>query len=279
MTQGITGRDTHIHVARLKVYLLVWVVAGLTACNNSAKSPANQGFTPIAQTKEDIGPAAETVAAGSDFKLDGNTLTYGNHIYTIEGDFSTDTYNAKATGKVTFTNVPTDLQEFTIVYEQLLGHTPHGVAAMLPMAIEMFARNQRTGEQCIRLLSNSESTANGALRILKTKFTTSGHAPESDSYVQRYLAAASLQGASNVNAYTPTEPYTVIMEASTNKHQEMANGDVVSYLYIDGTGGWDTTHRQVEVLTPYGGGLCKVFNFPALYTQCKPIRGSWSGLK
>lgn len=258
---------------------LVCAMAGLTACSNASKAPADQGFTPIAQTAEPIGPAAATTAAGPDFKLEGNTLTYGDHVYTVEGDLNSGTYNAKATGKVTFTHIPTDVQEFTTVYEHLLGTTPHGVAAMLPMAIEMFGRNQEMGEQCIRLLANSASTANGALRILKTKFTPSEHAPENDTYLQRYLAAACLQGASNVNAYTPSEPYTVLMKASVNKHQEMANGDVVCYLYIDGTGGWDTTQRQVEVLTPYGGGLCKAFNFPSLYTQCKPIRGTWGGLK
>ena len=53
---------------------------------------------------------------------------------------------------------------------------------------------------------------------------------------------------------------------------------LVMYLYVMGKG-WDTEQRSVEIIQQPDQPLYKIFNCPALYTQCKPIRGSWQGLK
>ena len=210
--------------------------------------------------------------------VNGNTMTYGNHTYTQDGNLSIESYSSDATGKVTFTNVPSDYTEFETVYRQFLGKTPYGTAAMMPMAMEMYGRDKEMGEKCVRLIC-TETTAAEVLRELKQKYVPSKYSEPNDPYVQRYLAAAVLEGATNTNAYTPNEPYTVNMTAGVNKHQEMQMYDgTVMWLYIIG-GGWDTTQRTVQIVKTSTNDLFQIFSCPALYTQCKNIKGTWPGLK
>jgi hypothetical protein len=61
--------------------------------------------------------------------------SYGNHVYTMKGTLTAEAYDKNATGVVTFTNVPSDYEEFEALYTQFLGKTPHGTAAMMPMAM------------------------------------------------------------------------------------------------------------------------------------------------
>ena len=146
---------------------------------------------------------------------------------------------------------------------------------MMPMAMEMYARDREVGRQCIELLCYP-SNVNSVISIIKEKF---GSNPN-DSYGQRYLPAASLKGATPENAYQPERPYTVEMEASVNQHQELkiTGSGTVLYLYIMG-GGWDTHQRSVEVIKQPGKDLYQVFNCPSLYTGCKQIVGTWAGLE
>ena len=53
----------------------------------------------------------------------------------------------------------------------------------------------------------------------------------------------------------------------------------VSVVRMKAGKGWDTEQRSVEIIRQPGQPLYKIFNCPALYTQCKPIQGSWPGLK
>lgn len=213
-------------------------------------------------------------------QLDGNTLAYGSHVYTVNGDIDYDAtvYNTP-TAYVTFTNIPSGYTEFEAVYTNLLGKTPQGAAAMIPMAFEIYARNADTGERCLNLLCNSSATVDGIIRILKTKLIPSEYSPENDQYIQRYMPAALLKGAINTNAYTPDDPYTVEMCASPNGVQDAPlTGGTVYYTYILAKG-WDTEQRSVEIFQPYNSNLYQVFNCPATYTQCKNIIGTWQGLK
>lgn len=216
-----------------------------------------------------------------DVNVSGNTLTYGSHTYKVTGEI--DPYGTEyktATAWVEFSNIPSGYNEFKAVYEGLLGKTPQGAAAMIPMAIEIYARNATTGEKCFNLLCNSSATVNGIIRILKSKIVLSKYSDENDQYIQRYMAAALLKGAANTNAYAPDEPYTVEMTISPNHVQDAPlTGGEVTYLYILAPGGWDTFQRSAEIFLPYDGDLYKVFNCPACYTQCKTIRGTWGGLK
>ena len=217
-----------------------------------------------------------------DVQLNGNTLTYGDHVYTVNGELTYDqTYYDTPTAFVTFTNIPSGYTEFEAVYNNLLGKSPQGAAAMVPMAIEIYARDSELGERCFNLLCNSSATVAGIVRILKTKFNYSQYSPENDPYVQRYLPAALLKDASYTNGYKPSEPYTVKMSGNPNGIQDAPlTGGTVYYSYILTDGGWDTFQRTVEVFLPYGASNYKVFNCPACYTQCRTIQnGPWQGLK
>ena len=205
--------------------------------------------------------------------------SYGDHSYTMKGNLTAEKYSQKATCLVTFTNVPKDYEEFEALYTGFLGKTPHGTAAMMPMAMEIYGRDRDEGLRCIKLIC-WPSNVNSVVSQLKQKFGTSQYAPANDGYHQRYLPAAVLKGATPENAYTPQQPYTVEMKASVNKHQELTfmGSGTVMYIYIMGKG-WDTNQRSVEIIKQPDSELHQVFNCPSLYTQCKQIRGTWPGLK
>ena len=208
-----------------------------------------------------------------------STFAYGSHTYTMKGTLTAEKYDAKATGMVTFNHMPEGYAEFEAVYTQFLGKTPHGAAAMMPMAMELYRRDRDTGLQCLKLLCYP-SNVNSVTSILNNKFGATRFSPTDDPYLQPYLPAAVLKGATPDNGYTPIRPYTVEMKASVNTHkgmQFMGSGTVV-YLYIMGKG-WDTEQRQVEVIRQPDSQLYQVFNCPSLYTQCKPIKGKWKGLE
>ena len=207
------------------------------------------------------------------------TWNYGDHTYTMKGNLTAEKYNSSATGVVTFPNVPSDFEEFEKLYTEFLGKTPHGTAAMMTMAMEIYGRDREEGMKCMQLL-NWPSNVNSVVSQLKEKYGTSQYAPANDSYHQRYLPAAVLKGAKPENGYTPSEPYTIEMKASVNKHQDMQfmGSGRVMYIYVMGDG-WDTHQRSVEIIKQPDSELHQVFNCPSLYTQCKQIRGEWKGLK
>lgn len=215
-------------------------------------------------------------------QLNGNTLTYGDHVYTVNGeiDLNATTFQT-ATAYVTFTNVPSGYTEFEAVYNNLLGKSMQGTAAMIPMVMEIYARDAALGERCFNLICKGTATVSEIVRVLKTKFNYSPYSPENDLYVQRFLPAVTLKGAAYNNAYTPTEPYTVELCRSANApapYSFDAYGTVY-YLYILAPGGWDTFQRGVEIFKPEGSEMYKVFQCPAVYTMCKNIIGTWPGLK
>lgn len=207
------------------------------------------------------------------------TYTYAGHTYTQKGTLTAKQYDRKASGVVTFTNVPSSYEEFEALYTNFLGKTPHGTAAMMVMAMEIYGRDREMGKQCIELI-NYPSNVNSVIPRLNDKYGTSQYAPENDSYHQRYLPAAVLKGATPQNGYTPQQPYTVEMKASVNKHQDLqiVGSGRVMYLYVMGKG-WDTEQRSVEIIRQPNQPLYKIFNCPSLYTQCKTIQGTWPGLK
>ena len=106
----------------------------------------------------------------ADAQVSGNTLTYGTHTYTVNGDINYNSNDHRTpTASVTFTNVPSGYAEFEAVYNGLLGKSIQGTAAMIPMAIELYARDANTGKKCFDLLCNSSSTVDGIIRILTTR--------------------------------------------------------------------------------------------------------------
>ncbi len=260
---------------------LAIIVLGLSSCGNvSLGDLENLGKAAegLMQPKDQWHSLVKETKA--DAQVAGNTLTYGSHTYTVNGDIDFNNNDHRTpTATVTFTNIPSGYAEFEAVYNGLLGKSLQGTAAMVPMAIEIYARDANTGKKCFDLLCNSSSTVDGIIRILKTKLVPSEYSPEDDKYIQRYMAAALLKGAVNSNAYAPEEPYTVELCASPNGVQDSPlMGGTTYYLYILAHG-WDSEQRAVDVFQPAGSTTYKVCNCPSTYTQCKNIMGTWAGLK
>lgn len=257
-----TLRKATILMACASVLLLTF------SCKNTGQKNVQDGNgdpSSISQTKS---------PAKIEAVVDGNTVTYGDHSYTVSGEISTP--GSTPTAFVTFTNIPSGYKEFEAVYNALLGKSIQGTGAMIPMAIEIYARDREEGNKCFNLLCYSTATVNNITRILDTKLSPSQYSPQNDPYLQRYMAAALLKGANNKNAYSPDMPYTVEMCASPNGVHETQDG-TVTYTYILADG-WDTRQRGVEIFQAEGSPLYKVFNCPSCYTQCKNIKGEWQGL-
>lgn len=219
-----------------------------------------------------------------ELEIEGETARYGSHTYTLAGDidydFETQYFDPQVTAQVTFTHVPSGYTEFRAVYEAFLGKTLYGTMAMVPMAMEIFARHPETGEKCFQLLCKDETVVSGILRILKTKFPTRQEM-ENDAYCQRYLPAALLAGADYQNDYAPTEPYTVECGAAANKPQEtkFAPYGTVYYASIFADG-WESRARSLDVFLPEDTELYKIQSCSACYVQCRTIKkGPWKGLK
>lgn len=252
-----------------------------TACNDN---PTPDDPTPDNPTTTSGDSWAHLVnETAHEAVVNGNTLTYGSHVYTVEGEIELEgTVFNEATSFVTFTNVPSGYTEFEAVYNNLLGKSMQGTAAMIPMAMEIYARDAATGERCFNLLCKGSATVSEIIRILNTKFNYSQYSPEIDPYVQRYLPAATLKDAAYNNGYNPTEPYTVSMCRSANAPATYtfdAYG-MVYYLYILAPGGWDTFQRAVDIFKADNSEYYKVFQCPAVYTMCKITNGDvWNGLK
>ena len=274
-------------IKRMKTVLGIMIAGAaciaLGACQGNGSS--NNGLLGALAAEINNLEKGQTTAVVSETpqnaQVNGNTMTYGDHTYTVSGEINFNDnytgYRGTPTASVSFTNFPSGYAEFEAVYNGLLGKSVQGTAAMIPMAIELYARDASVGERCFNLLCNSSSTVSGIIRILKTKLVPSQYAGADDPYIQRYMAAALLKGAMASNAYTPEEPYTVEMCCSANKPQNSSYG-MVYYVYILAKG-WDTEQRQVEILQPNGSDLYKVFNCPSCYVQCKNIVGTWGGLK
>ena len=259
---------------------------GLSLCMTSCPNGVNLSNLPIetggleklVQPKDQWHSLVSETKASA--QVNGNTLTYGNHTYTVSGDINFNSNEHRTpTASVTFTNIPSGYAEFEAVYNGLLGKSLQGTAAMIPMAIEIYARDAATGKKCFDLLCNSSSTVDGIIRILKTKLVPSEYGPENDQYLQRYMAAALLKGAECTNAYAPETPYTVEMCSSPNGVQDSPLMGGTTYYTYTLAKGWDSEQRAVDIFQPYDGTTYKVANCPSTYTQCKNIRGTWGGLK
>ena len=269
-----------------KQILLPLIVAGgflFSACSGkNVKEPAEtfqQGYDD--GTANDGDASAESNAKEAQWSVNGNTLTYGSHTYTMQGNIGDD-YVSGGTAKVTFTNVPVSYEEFRTVYEQLLGTTSYGVCAMMPMAFEMWGRNHDTGEQCLKLITGS-TCYNEVMREMPRHMEASEHSPANDSYVQRCLPAALLEGATKENGYNPTEPYTVNIAVGRpeqwGEESEMLQANVYGLNIVAGNA-WNTPRRGITVMQPWRGDkLFKVNSCPALYINIYAPRQDWNGLK
>lgn len=201
------------------------------------------------------------------------------HSYSDNGsiNLSATTFD-KPTAIVGFTHVPSGFTEFKAVYENWLGTSMHGVAAMIPMAFEIYARDRATGLKCLNLLCDREQTVNQIVPRLNDLFdlkATDG---------ARYLPATMLRGATFDNAYTPTlnvnKEYEVSMCRAANAPQDTDNPSygTVYYVYIF-MDGYEGGKKQVEIFKDDDSKYYKVQNCSNMYVRPKKIKGTWQGLK
>lgn len=219
---------------------------------------------------------AEKPAAVSGKLVSENEYQLCGKTYTSKGDFSPEEYRANASGVVTFTGFPASYEEFADLYENFLGKTPQGTAALATMAMEIYFRDAEAGEKCVDLLCSS-GCAGEVKRGVGEKVRSW---KQNDKYGQRYLPAAVLKGASAENGYQPQTPYTIEMKASVNKHEKVQISDLGTCLYIYVMGdGWDSHQRPVQVFLPEGGDHYKMWSASALYMQCKNTAKEFVELK
>ena len=208
----------------------------------TASAAAQEELTKeIDKVKDEEKAEAKTEAKAETFSING-------HNYTVRKD--------EDAVLVSFTNIPSDAEELKQVYRNLLGKSEYTVPALIPMAMEIYARDRQEGEKCFAAFCSSLAVSE-ILRILKEKFGR-----PNDSYCQRYLPAALLQGASNMNAYTPNTPYTVRIEHAANADTESAMYNGKYFFLVIIADGWDTRQRGVQVLKTYDNDFYVVNGCP-----------------
>lgn len=261
--------------------LMLVTLLALSGCNQGSQNTASQEASTMHDSasneriQETPTSAAAPVAVRGQL-VDAHTYRLCGKTYTTKGNFSVDAYNRNATGVVTFTGFPASYEEFADLYENFLGKTPEGTAAMATMAMELFYRDKAVGEKCVTLLCSPGSAA-GMKSIVGEKVRSW---KRGDPYGQRYLPAAVLKGATAENGYLPTDPYTIEMKASVNKHEKVQISDngICMYIYVLGDG-WDSHQRSVQVFLRTGGDHYKIWAASSLYVQCKNSLKDFKDLK
>ena len=192
----------------------------------------------------------------------------------ISGSINHTTYTAGESGYVTFNRFPASVEEFKMVREQI-GTEPHGAIALQVMAYEMYRRDKKIGEVCIRL-NNTMTNISLPLERLRELFG-------GDNYYNRpYQMAAYLKGANPENGYNPTKPYTV--EVTVDPGLKYVKSSIfqttVLNLRIKSEGRLLSSKQgfdQVAVIKtkkpgePSQGTYFIVQNNPGMYSQMAPI--------
>lgn len=222
---------------------------------------------------------AEENDASPVVRLEGNTLHYGDHLYTLDDGLRLDgDLPSRAEGQVctvTFTHFPATVKEFRDLYDQLMGTSYGGVLALNVMAYEMYRRDRAMGEEAIRLV-NTPTNATTTIGTLAQKFPkVRGDENDNDSYHQPYLVAAFLEGATHDNKYQPAYPYVLRFRWSTNPYVTQHEYSNMLYGYIYNLVALRNGENEcaVSVLSDEDNPLLlKVSNCPSFYYAVPNIR-------
>ena len=116
------------------IYIGAMVVGMMAAaCQQQQKTPTGS-FAHTDGGGQEVVSSEESTECIT-VEVTDTSMQYGSHRYTMTGNLTAERYDREAKGCVTFTHVPANYGEFAKVYERLLGKTPHGTAAMMPMAM------------------------------------------------------------------------------------------------------------------------------------------------
>lgn len=218
--------------------------------------------------------------AQRDVVVNGNTVSYGDHRYSVVCELDPASREFKLpTAAVSFSNFPSSDVEFAAVYESLLGKSLAGTVAMVPMAIELFARDAEMGRRGFELLCSDAAIAARVVERLQARLSLSHDVHEEGCSCQRYMAAALLKGASDTNGYLPENPYTVEMTMAPGGVKDAAHacGKLTSTYIL--SLGWDAFQRGVDVFRPEDSEYYKILDCTSCCFWCKDIQGVWAGLQ
>lgn len=198
----------------------------------------------------------------------------------ITGAIDHNTHTPNQSGTVEFNRFPATVDEFKQARD-VIGGEPHGAVALQIMAFEMYRRDRKKGETCIRL-NNVATNANESVRRLKDLFSSD------QNYARPYQMAAFLKGATPRNGYKPDKPYTIEVRVNNGIDYQPSSIYDAKVIYLQVlTAGTDGGARNIDVLktrkpgTPgENGKFFIVFNSPGLDTQVKKIESdaSFNGL-
>jgi len=192
---------------------------------------------------------------------------------TITGTISHTDYTPGQSGTIIFNRFPASVAEFKQVREQI-GREPHGAAALQLMAYEMYRRNKKRGEECIRLNNVTNNITIPISRLNELFYTNSGD----PGYQRPYQIAAFLKGATPENGYNPQKPYTIEVRVNPVQNYVYSNDYQANVLYLQVlTKGKDRGEEGVEVIKthrpgePSNGDYYIVFKSPGLYSSVKGV--------
>ena len=178
---------------------------------------------------------------------------------------------------VTWANFPANLEELRDAQRQI-GNTIGGAVALQLMAFEIYRHDRTEGEEAVQLV-NYKTNVQQVLSVISQRYYDSKYSPEEDLYVQPYIVASFLEGATTANRYTPNEPYRITVYWDRDRQVEEASvymgGGHLCYVHVVNPN-YSTSNRNVQVIKTSSEAYFLVQNSPSLYTQCPPISGAWT---
>lgn len=181
-----------------------------------------------------------------------------------EGSIHPTIYKPGEEVTLSIDRMPADYEEFVTLQNEV-AQTPEGAVMMEIVAMEMYYRSPELGKKCLAL-ANTEINVNFMVRRMSDLAV-----PEEQSG-RPYQPAIFFSGATPMNGYNPTSPYTIQVRTSKVHKYEKSQSLRGYLLYLDiFSEGFDTQWRSVEVIKQKGSDVYKVYNCPAMVTRCKEL--------
>ncbi len=181
-----------------------------------------------------------------------------------EGTIHPTVYKPGEEVSLSIDRMPASYEEF-VELQNTAAQTPEGAVLMEIVAMEMYNRDRELGKKCLTL-ANTEINVNFMIRRMSDLAV-----PEEQSG-RPYQPAIFFAGATPMNGYNPTEPYTIQVRTSKVHKYEKVQSLKGYLLYLDiFTEGFDTQWRSVEVIKQKGSDVYKVYNCPSMVTRCKEL--------
>ncbi len=181
-----------------------------------------------------------------------------------EGTIHPTVYKPGEEASLSIDRMPASYEEFVSLQNEV-AQTPEGAIMMEIVAMEMFNRDRELGKKCLTL-ANTEINVNFMVRRMSDLAV-----PEEQSG-RPYQPAIFFAGATPMNGYNPTSPYTIQVRTSKVHKYEKVQSLKGYLLYLEVfSEGFDTQWRSVEVIKQKGSDVYKVYNCPAMVTRCKEL--------